>query len=470
MHRDVQRHANRVFDFEVHTGHAVEVEIRFDLGFEARIERQIAGTFDRHEHREPTARPTKRCRRARDTRHQHRAIRIVLRRNAALLRAEGNRSILPDVLAGLGINATEGRQRIGEARNKAAPGKAAIHQHDRIAADVAARSVANAIRRGKRHLGASGQAIHIVAEAQEDRAVIFNFRDKRRRVGAGLQEVAFRCPVQCVVVYVAARELEHRQRVDRGPLRCRECRREDRVGHGGPIQQIGISCRKGQRRFRELRPKTRVGGCRQQRFGHRFERKAERTTVIGKHDVAERYANAGDRFPAVREIGNAGDAERERQRVVGRPGDARYGARTAVQRIVIVLGVLHEPYELTVCGIRVGLRAGTRPQRFRKENEVTPMQRVVSVERRAGCADRQADFGRAPVVERHQVVGGVQLARHRFGGFVGRELVGQDFEELGSGRNRRQVQFGGVEEIRDRRAVKRGATARPRRNAGRKIV
>ena len=107
----------------------------------------------------------------------------------ALLSHERLRGAAANLVGGLGIGASDCRERIGALRDA---GVATVDE--RVGADIPCRSVADAIRSGERRVGVRPQAVDVVAKAQTRRPVGLDLHDEMRVSGTVGKQVLLRSP------------------------------------------------------------------------------------------------------------------------------------------------------------------------------------------------------------------------------------------------------------------------------------
>src|SRR5262245_62895947 len=116
---------------------------------------------------------------------------VVLRRDRACLRSEGEWRLVTDFGDAFRLDATLRRQRIANALDRGIGGH---RVPDCFGAHVPARTAADAVSRGKARSRGWTLAVRVVAETQEGGAVDLRLHDEVGRIWGAVQQIALHRP------------------------------------------------------------------------------------------------------------------------------------------------------------------------------------------------------------------------------------------------------------------------------------
>ena len=211
VQRDLERHEPGTVHLEVVARHPVALEIRAEAILEHAVDRRAADAICRDEHRVPRPGPAEGRGRARDRARALRHRLVVGCRHRALLHGEGRGGVAADLLRSLGVGATPGRQRVGDAQHV---GGAEDDVGEGGAADVSRPAVADPVVGGEGGARDGRRCVLSVAEAQQGRAIGLGLDDERALVAGASEQVGERHPFEGALGLSAA-DRDRRQRCAR---------------------------------------------------------------------------------------------------------------------------------------------------------------------------------------------------------------------------------------------------------------
>ena len=193
VQRDIQRYAVRLVHFQVVPRHAVMLEMPAQAALEVFVNRRTAESIGRDEHGVPAAGPAecRRCALYASVSPGH--FGVVGGRHRTFLRAECLRRIPARRLDVLRIDATEGRQRIGDRfRCQHRPDQ---HMCNGLGAHVADGTIPDAVLNFEFSVFFGPAAVAVVAESQTRARIVLHFHDEVALSTIAAEQVATHSPL-----------------------------------------------------------------------------------------------------------------------------------------------------------------------------------------------------------------------------------------------------------------------------------
>ena len=371
---DVERHEARRVDLEIVASQPELLQKAPQLGLERDIDRTSAFPIDGDEHRVPAPGPAPGRRGLLHLGMALRRARVVLLGDGALLRAEGLGGVEPNLIQGLGVDASLGRKRIADADDPRLRGD---DVGDRSRAYIAGGAVADPV--GGQQTAGRPLAEDAVAEAELGAPVLVHLDDEVVRESIASKQVWLDSPR---VVGVAE--------THRGQGLPRSRGKEHADGPGLCCLVVGrvvghVSLSKGHLAGARPRGDERLVI---QRLG------PDRSPMVDQDDVAARDAHVPHEL--ARDDGR--EAEWKGQRVGIRPGDLgdrdglvdRLGQKLTAEG---VRGQAHvgQAHGVALRGIGIGGLAGPHAEHLLEDQHVTDLKGAdVAVKRGPRRALREA--------------------------------------------------------------------------------